>query len=655
MKSHEDMLLSIALELLEEARVACVYQSDEVERDRARLVALSIARGLALFTLDLPSLDSQLTSSLDARQLSASGPLTGRRSKTDPRPTFLWGLWSLVFDITGCLIEEADPNAILMLRQIFCLGKRIELECSPARLEATLENYHAIESEIVPPLLYWDGDDLGSSSRDLRFSNSFGHPESNPLFCYREGDTDPESTWFVQELLRRLDFTSQAVSALVGAFNPIAGEKTHADGRFKHGPGAVADQGEGAFKYSFPNWPRKLGYTFPFDWCGSHTLTPETFPSEHEPPSKLLAVPKTAKGPRLIAAEPVAHQWCQQKVGTWLAGRFNATQIGWFIDLSDQKLSQEMVREASISGDLTTLDLSDASDRLSCRHVESLLRGNRSLLEAVHAVRTRWVVDRVTGKTARFLKIKKFAAQGSALTFPMQSLFFLACCLAACGVSCLDDLERLKGKVRVFGDDLIVPKYAHAGVKLLLTHLGLKVNVAKSFCDGNFRESCGMDCWKGHDVTPLKPKSLIPDTPEHSQGLIDTSNNFYLRGFWRISQLLDSTMAEARFELPLARVNSGVPSLVSFVVPPVDTFRKRWHKALQRWEIRLSCLNRQGGRTKQDESATLLQYFTEAPKPFERWTPGCPEPVKWSSGVARNRTARFAARWVDGGPFGLVS
>jgi hypothetical protein len=378
---------------------------------------------------------------------------------------------------------------------------------------------------------------------------------------------------------------------------------------------------------------------------------PETFPSEHEPPSKLSAVPKTAKGPRLIAAEPVAHQWCQQKVGTWLASRFNATQIGWFIDLGDQTLSQEMVRESSISGELTTLDLSDASDRLSCRHIESLLRGNRSLLEAVHAVRTRWVVDRVqSGQPATFLKIKKFAAQGSALTFPMQSLFFLACGLAACGVTCLEDLSHLKGKVRVYGDDIIVPKYAHEGMKLLLSHLGLKVNVEKSFSSGDFREACGMDCWRGYDVTPLKPKSLIPDTPEHIQGLIDTSNNFYRRGFWRISQLLDSTIAEGGYHLPLVHVSSGVPSLVSFVRPDGSSLAKRWNKRFQRWEVKLSRIVKPAKSLRQDVSATLLQYFTE-----------CPEPIffllkeSWVSGVARYRVATFATRWVDGGPFGVSS
>lgn len=644
MKSQVDMLLSIALELLNEAQGACAYQGDEAERDRSRLVALSESRGMALFTLDLPSLDGVLTSALEAGILSASGLLTKRRSKADPRPTFLHGLWSLVFDISGSLIVEADPNAILMLRQIFCLGKRIELECSPARLTATLEKYHAIESEIVPPILYWDGDDLGTSEFDLSFSNSFGLTEPVPLLECGEGYTGDETHWYIQELLRRLDFTSRAVSAQVGVFNPISGEDGPVAGRFRHGPGAVADLRAGGFKYQFPNWPRKLDQMFPYDWCGSHTLTPEAFPSEHEPPSKLIAVPKTAKGPRLIAAEPTAHQWCQQKVGTWLAERFRTSLVGWFIDLADQTLSQEMVRAASISGDLATLDLSDASDRLSCRHVESLLRGNRTLLESVHAVRTRWVVDRVQlGRPTTFLKIKKFAAQGSALTFPVQSLFFLSCCLAACGVTCLEDMKGLRGKVRVYGDDLIVPKYAYAGLKLLLTHLGLKVNEQKSFCYGGFRESCGMDCYKGHDVTPLRPRSLVPDTPEHCQGLIDTSNNFYLRGFWRISQLLDSTLAECGYHLPLAPVDSGVPSLVSFVKPPAPS-RKRWNKRLQRWEILLHGIVKPERRTRQDVSATLLQYFTE-----------CPDPDKpWSSGVARDRVATFAARWVDGGPFDCV-
>jgi hypothetical protein len=124
MKSQLNILLSVAYGYLIDARMACVYQEIELSRDYAALRLGSRTRGLAFFTLDLPSLDSLLLAGLASGKLSTSGPLSRRRSKADHRPKFLWPLWSRVFDSTGCLLENACPNAIFFLRCISCLGKK---------------------------------------------------------------------------------------------------------------------------------------------------------------------------------------------------------------------------------------------------------------------------------------------------------------------------------------------------------------------------------------------------------------------------------------------------------------------------------------------------------------------------------------------------
>lgn len=113
MKSQLNMLLSVAQAYLKDAQGACAYPESEMEKDLSSLQFWSQTRGLGLFTLDLPSLDNVLLSSLEASRLSTSGPLTRRRSKVDCRPKFLWYLWSRVFDSQGCLMSGADRKSVV--------------------------------------------------------------------------------------------------------------------------------------------------------------------------------------------------------------------------------------------------------------------------------------------------------------------------------------------------------------------------------------------------------------------------------------------------------------------------------------------------------------------------------------------------------------
>jgi len=642
MKSQCDVVLSAVLGVIDDASVSCAYPVKEVERDKLRLLNGSKNRGIGFFTLDLPSLDDVLLQALETGCLRASGPLSRRRSKEDLRPRFLWVLWSRIFDRMGCLLQDPCSTSIAFLRQIFCFGKKLELECSPSRISNTLETYHAIEKEIIPPQLCWENDDLGDeiSSSDLSFFNSFGRSDELPLF--EEPGASKKNPRFLA-FLQRLDYVSRVLVSELGTFDPL-GPNDFESGRFKHGPGAVADARGMHFKYIFPNWPRKLDGVFPFDWCGSHTVEPDYYPSSHEPPSRLLAVPKTAKGPRLIASEPVAHQWCQQKIATWLSKAYDSSLTGMFISLRDQGASQRLVARASALRDLATIDLSSASDRLSCRHVESLLVANCDLLRSVHAVRTRWVVDSMS-TPKKFLKIKKFAAQGSALTFPVQSLFFLCVCLASAGAYDRKSILQLAGRVRVFGDDLIVPNTAYEDTVAFLEMLGLSVNKKKSFSSGFFREACGSDCYRGDDVTPVKPKRLLSlGTPEGCQALVDTINNLWRKGYWRAAKALERTAMSNAFALPIVGPYSGVTGLLSFCGTTTSHLRMRWNKYLQKTEFRVSHLRTKTRMVEQCVSATLLQYFTEAPRHVPL---GYLWPSETRLGVARKPSSVWTKGWRD--------
>jgi hypothetical protein len=97
---------------------------------------------------------------------------------------------------------------------------------------------------------------------------------------------------------------------------------------------------------------------------------------------------------------------------------------------------------------------------------------------------------------------------GNATTFPVQSLIFWAVCVATLESSGFHQ----PNEVYVFGDDIIVPAVATPLIMETLAAYGLKVNQRKSFYIGAFRESCGVDAYKGVDVTPIRWKTTYDAT-----------------------------------------------------------------------------------------------------------------------------------------------
>lgn len=642
MKSQMRTMLRIWRAMSYDGALACALPFSRVERDQRSLERIASSRGLGVFLLDLPTLDDILTQLLEHGYAHFQGPLTARRSKSDSRPKFLWDFWNLIVDDAGVLLSNPSPDAIVAIRNLSKGLSKLEVQCTDARLEKSIQEFHDIEDSIIMPNESWADDEIILSSERMaqmvpalslssRYTNDFEGRERELI-----------------GFARRFDKVAGILISQLGSFDSLS-EDSPENGFFKHGPGAVSNQPGRKYKYLFPFWSDKLDRVFPFDWCSGSPLG--TLPPDgEEKPGRLLAVPKTAKGPRLIASEPIEHQWCQQKISSWLASRYRETRVGKFISLENQTLSQRMVASASLDRSLSTIDLSSASDRVATWHIETLFRVNPDLIRAMHAVRTRRIEDGVLGKGISSLK--KFTTMGSALTFPVQSIFFLVVALAACGAATPEDIDRLRGKVRVFGDDIIIPTTAYANVTECLSALGLKVNLKKSFFKGGFRESCGADYWDGWNVTPVKPKTVTPDTAQSVQAILDSSNNFHMRGYWRTAQALadllprtikNGIVTKVDDHHPFLVNGKGSRSLADSVVPALHTFGEekypatRWNKALQRWDTRITALHAPVKKEKQDHSASLREFFT---RPWREFIPR-------ETGVARNRVAILATRWVE--------
>ena len=558
MKSHSDSLLQIALDILTD--VSRAYpELRGVERDKARLTLLVESRGLGVFTLDLPSRETALLAGLETGLLCSKG--TQVYSKKCPVPRLFAGLYMRIFDRQLRLRVDADVNAILFLRQLLVLGKKTEVPCSKERELDAIKEYVHVEASMVKPTLRWASDSLNpeDGSDTIHLLDVMG-PE---LPMFPTGFTGGQKL-----LLQRCQRVADFVAQMLGIYCPDCYiEERSRDNRplgLRHGPGAVAERGGRFFdKYRFTNWSAKLESMFPFSSYGKMPNDERPQPRNHEVPARLICVPKTAKGPRIIAAEPSEHMFTQKLLDGWLQDRIEDTILGKFINFKDQALSGRMVLKASLDRELATIDLSSASDRLSLFVLERVFRMNPSILRAIHASRTRWL----RLPNGECIELKKFASQGTAVTFPVQTLvfFIIAMAVATEGDVTMRGFRKCVNKVRIFGDDIILPNTGFADVVDLLHMCYLKVNVEKSFSCGNFRESCGVDAFRGYDVTPIKPKTTISEDPASELAVLDTSNNLFYKGYWYAAeQIRHRQRARAKFSFGLVGNDAGATGYGSY-------------------------------------------------------------------------------------------
>jgi len=618
MKSQANMLLHVLEGVLQDVLLAYPEMSSGVQKDILRITSLTLNRGQGLYTLDLPSLDPLLLGGLENGRLQLGGALARRVSRKCHVPRLFSGLWLRVFNADSCLKQEPDPTAIAFLRQIFCLGKRLDVECSQFRREAALEAYHEIESELRRPTLDWAADDilLEEPTDKIGLSDSCQARDPGDLFYREEEELAQES---LLKVLGRIQQVADILSRSFGHLD-VMSEEFHSiyssEGiGFKHGPGAVASGTKKWERSLFPTWPHKLEHIFPFAYCGMTTIDVRMGtkqPINHELPSRMICVPKTSKAPRIIAAEPAEHQWCQQALWTFLRGKIKKTFVGQFIDFSRQDLSAELVVRASRDQSLATVDLSDASDRLSCWTMERIFRKNHFLLNALHAARTRYL-RHIDGS---FLRLKKFASQGTATTFPAQSLVFL--CIAL-GASIKrdrirkSDILRMVGKVRVYGDDIIIPVDGYEDLKLAMRSLQLKINLNKSFCLGKFRESCGSDAYDGYDCTPVKPTTFSPDGPRSRLTLVEASNNLFTKGYWNASsRCLDLLPSSYRSRLRVVGPRDrGFLGVTSFLGNSDVHLQKRWNRRFQCFDVRTVVIKSRVRKTPREQHHQFLDFLAQ--------------------------------------------
>jgi len=504
--------LDILLSILDEAHLLTRASMD---RDRITILSRFKNEGYSFVGITLPLFGEWLEQSLQTGRMATSiyARFRKRPKHVSVLPCFLHGLTRRVLDSeTGTLLAHPDPVAVKLIRLICGNGKKIFQVCDPVRDRRAKEDYVSVDNS-------------------LRRLPSFSQ----------------DKTFIVNNVCRRF-FPSVDVE-FMKAIDDISILP-------RHGPGATADKAWANGKYRgrefYKRWDDLLSWEYLYGFSTVHQSNREATLPMDERPVRVVSVPKTMKTSRIICVEPTAMQSAQQltaarlvsslhRVGTYRKAFPSGRSIYSHLNFQDQTPNQEAALRGSLDGKLATVDLSEASDRVSVKLVSLIFRHSPNLLRHLYGFRS----TRAVMQDGSIIHLRKYASMGSALTFPVEAICFLMICIAAvCDErkvfnrsgkpKSLQAFENARKDILVFGDDLIVPADCIVKVTEYLEAFGLKVNSRKTFYKGGFRESCGMDYFNGVLVTPVylrqhPPKSLRDAT--NFVSWVSMANRFYKSGY----------------------------------------------------------------------------------------------------------------------------
>jgi hypothetical protein len=509
-------------------------------------------------------------------------------------PRFMGGFIGLVFDrSSGLLLDKPNVNAIRAVRQVTLMFGKMKRDCTPKRRDAAITRFVECEQDV--------------RSVDLKLISS------------------------ERDYLR--DFTRVSQLLWRDLLGSIDSRIYHQGVIPKHGPGTTADKLRGNAKYNQLTWTRRLEEVFPH-W--ENLIPSESFLQRTdnvrilEPPDEIpvrvVTVRKTLKTPRIIAIEPTCMQYMQQGILAAIVDEIPRHDNSRnFIDFEFQEPNQRLAEEGSITGALATLDLSEASDRVSNQHVRLLLSRNTLLREAVDATRSRKADVPGYG----VIPLAKFASMGSALCFPFEAMVFTT--VVFLGIEqalsrqlTMRDIKSMYGKVRVYGDDIIVPTEFVLTVIDSLETFGFRVNTKKSFWTGRFRESCGKEYYGGSDVSIARIRDTLPVNRLDVSELVSAvslRNQLYKLGFVEPVEFLDRAIGKI-IPFPYVFETSALLGRLSDARDEHPHFlpsqEYKWDDHLQVLLVKGAVVKSKYPSSRLDDYGALMKWFLKrGDQPFE--------------------------------------
>jgi hypothetical protein len=494
--------VGLYLELVRDVAEQFAISRKESRRDVEEIQHRVRDEGFAFLTKSLPRLGKHFDKALS--QGDKFAPVGFDKKPTTTIPKFLWWLFELVFDSSGLEKPDSDSRAVLAIRQLVYFVYKLEVPHELEQERKLLSDFAEVDSAL-PEVIQED--------EELRHARNL-------------------------------------VTSIFGTFDIY-------DIKPKHGPGAVATGELNHTKHVFKRLYDKIEAVYPFTeyfvYSLAHVADQPRYVTSLEKlesgTAKVVLVPKDSRGPRIISCEPLEYQWIQQGLGNAIRDHLEKHRLTkGNVNFTYQDVNRNLALRGSIDQQWVTLDMKEASDRVSIGLVEALCRDNPELLKALMACRS----TRTVLPNGSVVTMKKFAPMGSNLCFPVLSL--VSWVLA---VSCVV-AERLRNRpsvsrryahlhycatvrwaakrVFVYGDDIIMKREDYALALQYFPKVGLMFNRDKCCTAGFFRESCGMDAHKGVCVTPLRLKKLWCHRrvdPAVISSYVAFSNAAYSKGYHR--------------------------------------------------------------------------------------------------------------------------
>jgi len=598
--------------------------------------------GISFLTKTMPRLDKHFIqvlageSELDVRSCGFS-TITGSKL-----PRFLGELFSQIFHSDGTLLPNPNADCVRMIRDILCAFYKYKVPYRDVQEQQVIADFIEAERQLLDLTPFFVDDPvMGRSMKTEMSRHDYARRRMSVIDQLHLAVENEHSTTYVQA--RILCEARRLLAKVFESFDPL-------DITPSHGPGVVSTKEKLWSKFEWHNVSKRITDFYPFAeyFCASGGHVCDSYHSfsgvtEVDHSAQVLLVPKDSRGPRLISCEPVDFQWIQQGLSRAMVQRVeNHLLTKHSVFFTDQVPNRVAALYGSQSGKYSTLDLKEASDRVHLDLVRLLFPSPlREALEAARSTSTRL-------PDGRIITLQKYAPMGSALCFPVMALTIWSILTAAlcepnplfrcayrlnlCGSfpASAPDIDQ----IHVYGDDVIVPTAFAESAMTILELFGLKINRSKSCTKGLFKESCGLDAFKGVEVTPVRLRTVWDESPRPDvyTSWISYANSYWDRRYYNSYEYIVARLRSIYGPIPGQDMWLAASSLQSKDLKrPLASFnpcpclrvasdqnrmyRSRYNKELHKLQFRVRDVTSPSIIHEMDGWSMLLRYFTEGQKP----------------------------------------
>lgn len=558
------------------------------KQDTLSLTARFEAEGSSFFNVTLPLLGRAVDAGLVCGIFTC--PMAFKVSKGSRLPQLFNDVFKTVFDSQGNLLSEPNVIAIFMIRQICLLQSKFVTEPTKEQEEKTVKSFRDGQIALRAVRLNTDDPTLRIAQAILGYA------------------------------LKRLNLSR---------INP------------GHGPGAVHEKRDKEERWDFTYWSARANKVYPYHEYGVQSLNHLREKSNKvifldKMMTRIALVPKDFRGPRLISVEMSAMQYLQQgQMHSMMDYIESHALLKQSIRMRDQTFNQ-LAAQRAYENDHATLDLSNASDTVSLPLFWFLFAKVPKLRRLLCHTRSDFA-----SSNGELIRLCAMSPMGSAVCFPIETLVFWSLSLATMyrATNCDHrDLDRgvlfeLSSSLRVFGDDIIIPRVNLEPLMSTLRSVGCIPNMSKTCSVTPFRESCGTEWFRDVPVSITRNKKVRlheNDKLDQHPFYVDLQQRFFEAGLHKSAELISrwtqaiacvpvrllsnvgrglSTGSRQFFVFRRQRKDIGIPLLDSLYFESCEEVarcdfapclyghddlidrrvRLRWNKALQRVEFRVPC------------------------------------------------------------------